>query len=123
MGRNEGSGAKRLGMKRMGEMTREGEGNDHGGNVFEAKRPDIIIQQPFLRRFAIIFFTIFKLQEVTQILISETNCQSQSVVLSNWKSSGIRDYEFYFKNIVGKGENASYQHFLLFPQCFLTNGG
>ena len=22
------------------------------------------------------------------------------------------------KNIVGKGENAGYQHFLLFPQCF-----
>ena len=22
------------------------------------------------------------------------------------------------KNIVGKGENAFYQHFLLFPQCF-----
>ena len=25
-----------------------------------------------------------------------------------------------FKNIVGKGENAGYQHFLLFLQCFLT---
>ena len=24
-----------------------------------------------------------------------------------------------FENIVGKGENAGYQHFLLFPQCFL----
>ena len=24
-----------------------------------------------------------------------------------------------FKNIVGKGENAGDQHFLLFPQCFL----
>ena len=24
-----------------------------------------------------------------------------------------------FKNIVKKGENAGYQHFLLFPQCFL----
>ena len=23
------------------------------------------------------------------------------------------------ENIVGKGENASYQHFLLFPRCFL----
>ena len=23
------------------------------------------------------------------------------------------------QNIVGKGENAGYQHFLLFPQCFL----
>ena len=24
-----------------------------------------------------------------------------------------------FENIVGKGENAGYKHFLLFPQCFL----
>ena len=24
-----------------------------------------------------------------------------------------------FENIVGKGENAGYQHFLLFSQCFL----
>ena len=23
-----------------------------------------------------------------------------------------------FENIVGKGENAGYKHFLLFPQCF-----
>ena len=28
-----------------------------------------------------------------------------------------------FKNIVGKGENAGDQHFLLFPQCFLPYGG
>ena len=25
-----------------------------------------------------------------------------------------------FENIVGKGENAGYQHFLLFPRCFLS---
>ena len=25
----------------------------------------------------------------------------------------------WVQNIVGKGENAGYQHFLLFPQCFL----
>ena len=25
-----------------------------------------------------------------------------------------------FENIVGKGENAGHQHFLLFPQCFLS---
>ena len=23
------------------------------------------------------------------------------------------------ENVVGKGENAGYQHFLLYPQCFL----
>ena len=27
---------------------------------------------------------------------------------------------FPFENIVGKGENAGNQHFLLFPQCFLS---
>ena len=25
-----------------------------------------------------------------------------------------------FENIMGEGENAANQHFLLFPQCFLT---
>ena len=25
-----------------------------------------------------------------------------------------------FENIMGKGENAGYQHFLLFPQCLFT---
>ena len=24
----------------------------------------------------------------------------------------------WVENIVGKGENAGYQHFLIFPQCF-----
>ena len=28
--------------------------------------------------------------------------------------------EAFFENIVGKGENAGNQHFLLFPQCFLV---
>ena len=32
-------------------------------------------------------------------------------------------YQKAFENIVGKGENAGYQHFLLFPQCFLNNPG
>ena len=26
-----------------------------------------------------------------------------------------------FENILGKGENAAYQHFLFFPQCFLLH--
>ena len=29
-------------------------------------------------------------------------------------------YKKPFENIVGKGENADNQHFLLFPQCFFT---
>ena len=31
--------------------------------------------------------------------------------------SGV-SYEMSLKNIVGNGENAGYQHFLLFSQCF-----
>ena len=32
----------------------------------------------------------------------------------------ITRFVFYrIEDIVGKGENAGYQHFLLFPQCFL----
>ena len=27
-------------------------------------------------------------------------------------------YQHRVENIVGNGDNASYQHFLLFPQCF-----
>ena len=36
----------------------------------------------------------------------------QSQLLTNLKDRA-------FENIVGKGENAGIQHFLLFPQCFL----
>ena len=34
-----------------------------------------------------------------------------------WTFNDQRDRAF--ENIVGKGENAGYQHFLLFQQCFL----
>ena len=37
------------------------------------------------------------------------------------KLSVIRKLKFvlgWVENIVGKGENAGFQHFLLFPQCF-----
>ena len=38
-----------------------------------------------------------------------------------WATTGslLVSYIVYFENIEGKGENAGYQHFLLFPQCFL----
>ena len=35
------------------------------------------------------------------------------IVTQNWTFALGRE-----ENIVGKGENAGYQHFLLFPQCF-----
>ena len=33
-------------------------------------------------------------------------------------SQEIKFVVYKIQNIVGKGENAGYQHFLLFPQCF-----
>ena len=41
---------------------------------------------------------------------------SNSCFYRHWKRS-------LKKNIVGKGENAVKQHFLLFPQCFLLHEG
>ena len=39
-----------------------------------------------------------------------------------WQNKFVKRMKFDWgrkENIVGKGENAGYQHFLLFPQCFL----
>ena len=44
--------------------------------------------------------------------ISNYNCTAQSRLLTSLGKKAL-------ENIVGKGENASNQHFLLFPQCFL----
>ena len=44
----------------------------------------------------------------------ESNCRRQ-------KKKVLEKIIFVFdrvENIVGKGQNAGYQHFLLFPQCF-----
>ena len=38
---------------------------------------------------------------------NKSNVAKMNIYLCDW-----------LENIVGKGENAGYQHFLLFPQCF-----
>ena len=39
--------------------------------------------------------------------------------VSNFSVAQMVQFSFErVENIVGKGENAGYQHFLLFPQCF-----
>ena len=44
---------------------------------------------------------------------------SKLKALANDEIKLVKMMIFVFdKNIVGKGENAGYQHFLLFPQCF-----
>ena len=47
--------------------------------------------------------------------------QSKFKVFADDKIILTKKLKFVFgrvENIVGKGENAGYQHFLLFPQCF-----
>ena len=46
---------------------------------------------------------------------------SKLIAFVNNKSNDTQTIEFVFhreENIVRKGENAGYQHFLLFPHCF-----
>ena len=47
--------------------------------------------------------------------------QSELKAFADDKINVNKNLKFVFgqvENIVGKGENAGYQHFLLFPQCF-----
>ena len=59
-------------------------------------------------------------------------CGKEARVTSTYTWFGVKSYLFTtqsrllttskqraFENIVGNGENAGYQHFLVFPQCFL----
>ena len=39
--------------------------------------------------------------------------------LSSWPLLGTSRKTFRFENVMEKGENAGYQHFSLFPKCFL----
>ena len=39
--------------------------------------------------------------------------------MTTFDAPSHKEKKKYFENIVGKGENAGNQHFLLFPQCFL----
>ena len=46
---------------------------------------------------------------------------SKLKVFADNKTNATQKLKFVLgrvENIVGKGENAGYQHFLLFPQCF-----
>ena len=96
------------------------------------------IHQPFLRSILILFarfFYISKPLKETQFLIGLANhlCFSQSevVLLSKFIKSRRKRPKMLLKvsgeygtspllveNIVRKGENAGYQHFLLFPTIF-----
>ena len=47
-----------------------------------------------------------------------TQCHFGDNFFASGKSFGMLIWKFVLGRVVGKGENASYQHFLLFPQCF-----
>ena len=47
------------------------------------------------------------------------NCQKFKLGAKSVNKSIPKEERKAFENIVGKGENAGNQHFLLFPQCFL----
>ena len=57
-----------------------------------------------------------------ELFTKNNNCLDQIERICRWQSQiwCCKNDEFCrcTENIVGKGENAGYQHFLLFPQCF-----
>ena len=66
--------------------------------------------------------TLFLLRIVFNSLPNNTILdQSKLKAHADDKITGTEKMKFVLgrvENIVGKGENAGYQHFLLFPQCF-----
>ena len=73
--------------------------------------------------------TVFSLLQLLQVVKSSINSLPNDKILDRSKFKAFADDKIIatenFKsvletveNIVGKGENAGYQHFLLFPQCF-----
>ena len=56
-----------------------------------------------------------------QLLTNKFVDQSKLKAFADGKTYVYEKVKFVLRrveNIVGKGENAGYQHFLLFPQCF-----
>ena len=55
------------------------------------------------------------------ITVYQTTDWSKLKAFADNKVNSTEKLKFVFglvENVVGKGENASFQHFLLFPQCF-----
>ena len=83
------------------------------------------------------FTTVFKIFTLNVVLLERVSGKSKNTVnpvpnnkILDWSNSKAfaddeknlsQKLEFVFgrvENIVGKGENVGYQHFLLFPLCF-----
>ena len=74
--------------------------------------PFVEISAIFIK-FEIVVRKLFQLAPVQNLLFGKGLTLYQTITTLTTL------YEKPFENIVGKGENAGKQHFLLFPQCFL----
>ena len=54
---------------------------------------------------------LFTKQQIFRLVQTESICRQRMTETIKFVLGRVED-------IVGKGENAGYQHFLLFPQCF-----
>ena len=68
-----------------------------------------------------VFFTLYLLLAINSLPNDRFLPWSKLKAFADDKLNLAEKLEFLLirvENIVGKGENAGYQHFLLFPQCF-----
>ena len=71
------------------------------------------------RKAEVLFYTVKKTRDPTGNKILDL---SKLKAFADDKSNVTQNLKFIFaqvQNILGQGENAGYQHFLLFLQCFL----
>ena len=61
---------------------------------------------------------VFRVQNVVINVLTAQTSRFQPVTTQSRLLMTLRKKPF--ENIVGEGENAGYQHFLLFSQCFLS---
>ena len=70
-----------------------------------------------MRLLTVLLFTtrqFFRLVQIESICRLQNKCKLKTEILLRMG----RKHGGWVENIAGKGENAGYQHFLLFPQCF-----
>ena len=76
--------------------------------------------------------TMLNLYQTTNFGLDQSESSCRRLILDSTKLKAVADDKTHVthlmisffdrvENIVEKGENAGYQHFLLFPQCFLRN--
>ena len=74
------------------------------------------LQIMFSKTFFHRIFNSLPKRQILRLVQNESTCRLQNKCKEKQKFS--LGWVTRVENIVGKGENAGYQHFLLFPQCF-----